>query len=417
MKLIHKYNRMILPVMSLLFIASILCSYYLIRMALQKELDGALMRTHLRIEQYVKAHGELPVLLSFNDQHITFEKANGVVRDTGYSSSMLYIPEQQKDHISRRLVMPVMVRGETYRETILQPLEGIKHLTRVVAIIAVCTCFLTLALLLLVNRKMLSRVWRPFYSALDAMKSFKVHHARVPDFSDSPIEEFNLIHQHFRQSAENAIRGYTLLREFTENASHEIQTPLAIIRAKLDLFVQQENLTDEQVGLLQSVYASVTKLARLQQSLSLLTKMENGQFLSLREIALDRELQRKVGQFQELWQGKGLTPSVEIRPSVIKANMELLDILLNNLIGNATHHNIPEGAIRILLDGNILTVSNTGIREELDPGRLFRRFYKPSPHSDSNGLGLSIIKAICDASSVGIGYRFDNGWHMFSLTW
>jgi len=417
MKLIQKYNRMILPAMALLFIASVICSYYLIRNALQNELDKGLLRTKSRIEQYVAVHHALPVILSFDDQHIRFEKVSGAKGDSGLSTSTLFIPEQYENHRSRTLVFTMAVGQDVYRTTINQPLEGIKHLTKVVAIIAMATVFLTLVLLLLINRNMFSRIWRPFYSALDVMKSFKVRHSQVPKFPETSIEEFNLINQHFRQSAENAIRDYRILKEFTENASHEIQTPLAIIRAKLDLFVQQDNLAEIQVGLLQSIYASITKLTKLQQSLSLLTKMENGQYHPQSEIALDLELQNKIDQFQELWQDKKIQYSVQLSESVIHANKDLLDILLNNLIGNATRHNVLNGAIEINLDMHSLRVSNTGLEEPLDPARLFHRFYKHSPQSGNNGLGLSIIKAICEASSASILYQYDKGWHRFSMSW
>jgi signal transduction histidine kinase len=417
MKLIQKYNRMILPAMALLFIASVICSYYLIRHALQNELDKGLLRTKSRIEQYVAAHGALPPILSFDDQHIEFEKVQAAGGDSGLSSSTQFIPEQYENHRSRKLIFTISAGGNVYRATIIQPLEGIKHLTRVVAIIAMATVFLTLVLLLLINRNMFSRIWRPFYSALDAMGSFKVHNSQVPAFPTTSIEEFNLINQHFRQSAENAIRDYKILKEFTENASHEIQTPLAIIRAKLDLMIQQENLSEVQVGLLQSIYASITKLTKLQQSLSLLTKMENGQFHPNSQIALDHEIRSKVDQFQELWQNKRIHYSVQLSESVIHANKELLDILLNNLIGNATRHNVQDGSIEISLDRRSLRVSNTGAQEPLDPDRLFRRFYKQSPQSDNNGLGLSIIKAICEASAANIFYQYDRGWHRFSLSW
>jgi len=176
-------------------------------------------------------------------------------------------------------------------------------------------------------------------------------------------------------------------------------------------------LTEKQSDLVQSAYSSVSKLSRIQQSLLLITKIDNKQFSGNTQVMLAREVINKIEEFKELWQNKGITLSEEIQESVIDCSKELLEILLNNLLSNATRHNVNNGLIKIKLENSLLQISNTGIEVPLDTDQLFRRFYKGNLHGENNGLGLSIVKEICDVSSVLISYDCHDKMHRFTLKW
>lgn len=415
MKLTSQYNRNIIPAIILIFLGSTISSYFLIRNVLQNEVDKAIIRTRGRVEYFVKQNHRIPVINTFDDLVIRFEPATPA-SDSGFSSATQFIPEQNKQHLSRQLVFNLADNNQNWRVTISQPLEGTKHLTIAVAEVAITTITLTLLLLLMMNRLVLSRIWRPFYWSLDLIKRFKVDDPENLVFPDSHIEEFQLMNSHFFKAAVNANRDYRNLKEFSENASHEIQTPLAIMRSNLDLLAQ-ENMTEKQSELLQSVYSAMRKMTRLQESLLLLTKIDNRQFQPVSDIRIDLVLQDKHQQIQELFHMKNLSFNMSLTETCIPANKELLDILLNNLFSNAIRHNVANGEIQTKLDKNSLTVSNTGINAPLDPSRIFRRFYKNSRQSENNGLGLSIIKQICDTTALNLQYEFDNGRHSFTIGW
>ena len=417
MKLITKYNRFLFPALIILFIISTISSYYLIKEVLQNQLDELLLRSKSRIETYVAENKKIPVVFSFDDQKISFEKITGILKDTGFTSAMQFIPEQNKEHISRRLIFPLSLNNETYKVTISEPLEGTKHLTKLIVKIAVATIFITLLLLIIVNRKLLSRIWQPFYQSLEAIKTFNINQQDKLQFPDTPVNEFKLMNSHFNMATENAIRDYKNLKEFSENASHEIQTPLSIIHSKLDLMVQQENLSEKQSELLRSVYAAVNKLSKLQYSLLLLTKIDNRQFQKNSAVELGQQVQNKIAQFHELWINRGITCTAQVEETMIDMNHELLDILLDNLFGNATRHNIANGIINVTLKSNSFEIGNTGISQALDEERIFKRFYKGVPNGENNGLGLSIIKQICEVSGIRISYSYENWLHYFRLTW
>ena len=415
MKLTTLYYRHIVPAVMVMFVAVIVSAYFLIRHALQRELDKGLYRSKSRIEAYVQANGRLPDVASFDDQHIMFTPIGASTVDS-LGSTMLYIPEQKKMHISRKLSFSLAAKGQYWLVTVSQPLEGTRHMTILIVEITVVTILLTLVFFILVNRRVLSKIWRPFYRSLELIGSFKVDGRAEPAYPETRVEEFQLMNAHFKQAAENASRDYRNLREFSENASHELQTPLAIMRSNLDLLVQ-EGMTERQSDLMQGVYAAVRRMKRLQESLLLLTKIDNRQFTGVDDIRIDLAVSDKIHQLQELLHARSLHCKLDLVEASIPANRELLDILLNNLFSNAIRHNVTDGEIHAQLNERSLRVSNTGTAEALDGGRIFRRFYKKSNQSDNNGLGLSIIKQICDTTAMKVQYAFAEGWHSFTISW
>jgi signal transduction histidine kinase len=414
MKLTTFYYRHIVPAIMVLFLVVIASAYFLIRQALRRELDLGLLRSKSRIEYYVKTNGRLPEVNSFDDQHIQFTPGSAVA--DSFSNTMLYIPEQKKMHISRRLDFSLVLNGVTWGAEISSPLEGTRHMTILIVEITVATILVTLFFFILVNRRVLSKIWRPFYRSLELIRSFKVDDRARPVYPETDVEEFRLMNAHFIQAAENASRDYRNLREFSENASHELQTPLAIMRSNLDLLLQ-EGMTERQSELMQGVYASLRRMNRLQESLLLLTKIDNRQFSGVDDIRIDLVVSDKVQQLQELLHARSLDCRLDLVEASIPANRELLDILLNNLFSNAIRHNIRDGKIHARLDEHSLRVSNTGMLEPLDDNRVFRRFYKRSNQADNNGLGLSIIKQICDTTAMKVQYAFTEGWHSFTISW
>ncbi len=162
MKLANRYNRFNLPVMIFLFFLSGIASYFLIRQALQNELDLGLVRIQKRITDYAAAHGQIPSIISFDDQKVSFEKTGDAPVAQSFSTTKEFIPEQNKEHISRTLVFPLAARDQHYKVQITMPLEGTRHMTRVILIITIAGIFLVILVSVLINRYVLAKLWRPF---------------------------------------------------------------------------------------------------------------------------------------------------------------------------------------------------------------------------------------------------------------
>ena len=208
---------------------------------------------------------------------------------------------------------------------------------------------------------------------------------------------------------------YRSLKEFTENASHELQTPLAIFQAKLDTLAQQLPFTEAIGKTLSDMNDSLTRLARINKNLLLLSKIENNQFVANEEISVSEVLQKQIVFFSEQAEAMNITiDASDINACTVKANATLLEITISNLLLNAVRHNQYNGRIEIKLDQHQLSVANTGGLHALDEKKLFQRF-SLSGSNGGNGLGLAIIKKISDLHGWSIKYAYEKEMHKFLL--
>ncbi|MDR3715061.1 MAG: HAMP domain-containing sensor histidine kinase [Puia sp.] len=417
MKLFARYSRINLMVMVGIFLLSGVVFYWLVNLVLIREMDADLVGVEERIRNYVGQHDSFPQAFSLDEARISYRTTDRRTAVRQFERITLYSDREKKMHNFRQLTFYMPCRGDWYEVTIVKPLEGLHHLSRVILIVSLSAIFVIIISSILINRVVLSRLWRPFYDTIHAISNFKLGSTSSIRFPETRIEEFAFMNESLKQATEKAEKDYHLLKEFTENASHELQTPLSIIRAKLDLLIQDDGLSQKQSEITRSAYGAVRKLSRLNQSLLLLAKIENRQFSNIETINLQEKIEEKVAQFQELWQSRGISIAYNLQKTDIRANGELIDVLLNNLLSNASNHNLSEGSIGIELVPNQLVVSNTGLDIPLDSNRLYQRFYKGAQHTSRNGLGLSIVKQICEVSSIATVYQFTGSRHTFTLTW
>lgn len=413
MKLFTKYNRITLWVLVVFFLLSSLVYYFLMRGLLFRELDLSMTKIEKQVVNYVRLHQAFPVEDSLGDLRVAYAGTSG----PGAQTFRLIPPTRGRnsDNI-RELDFFMSLNGRWYKVTISRHLEGIGGTARMVVDTAGVTLLIVFIASLLVNRLVFRRLWQPFYTSIDAIGAFQLGKQNGMMLPDTRIEEFNFMNDQFKRMAAKVNKEYLILKEFTENASHEMQTPLAIIRSKLDLAIQDEHLSEGQSAALQSAYASVKKLASLNRSLLLIAKISNDQYSNSVVIDIRDKLYDKIIAFQEIWRGQ-LHVTYDLQHARMDINADLLDILLNNLFSNASKHNIPNGKVVIRLTENSLEIKNTGKAVPLDETRMFQRFYKASLEDESNGLGLSIIKQICDLAGITPAYSFSGKGHTFTLQW
>ena len=416
MKLFARYNRINLLVTAVLLILSALAYYYVVSHILIHELEEELDDYKGKIESFAQKTGTLPELGVMEDLKVTYQPDNQFYPGE-YSMINQYDSDEQHVVPFRQLIYTQRAGSATYKVTIAKPVEGVRLLTKTIVYSTLCILVIIILVSFLINHFVLRKLWRPFYSSINIIKNFRLQGKNPPQFPETGTEEFGFMNENLDRMIQNAQTDYRLLKEFTENASHEIQTPLAIIRSKLDLLIQEESLTEKQGEILNGAYGAVKRISKLNQSLLLLTKIENNQYAEAEVIDLKKELTEKLEQFNEFWQNNNIRISADLGASHIQANRELTDILLNNLLANAATHNKVGGEVFIELKASQLVVSNTAAGAPLDEARLFRRFYKVSQHSHHNGLGLSIVKQICDQSGIHLGYSFSEGFHIFYLMW
>lgn len=414
MKLFTRYNRINLLATVIIFLLSGIAFYFLLRYVLVSQVDEDLKIEQHEIQNYAGMYHRLPEIIAVRDQHTSYTATD---KDGGRKSfSTIKMCYEKEQSTFRQLVFFIAVNGQWYRVTVSKSLEGTENMAKSIISITLITILLILAVSLLINRVVLRQLWQPFYATLAAMTRFELGKNVEPAFPVTTIDEFMVMNDTLKQAIAKADQDYLSLKEFTENASHELQTPLAIIQSKLDVLIQDEQLSEPQSRVVQAAYEAIQRVSRLNQGLLLLTKIENGQYTGTTGIDLTLKVKDKLRQFEEMIAAKNITVTTTAdEPVIVEMNPLLADILLNNLLSNAIKYNVPGGTILISLKKGMLTVSNTGQPVALEASRLFRRFGRSGQSGDGVGLGLAIIRQAAAASGMDARYTFQDGLHQFVL--
>jgi signal transduction histidine kinase len=258
------------------------------------------------------------------------------------------------------------------------------------------------------------RLWRPFRDTLSKVSDFNVETGNIPSLPQTDVKEFNQLNRTLTHIMQNSAKSYRVQKEFTENASHELQTPLAIVLGKIDNMIQDPDITEKQAHELQEIYRELHHMSHLSRSLLLLSKIENNQYHIVRRYSIERKLIELIPQLETI------AGNINIRTQLdstlqVACNETLLESLIRNLVINAVRHNVPNGEITVKADNSSLTVENTSCEPELDSSRIFSRFYRTGNVRKGNGLGLAIVKSICDYHHWNIQYRYSEGRHSFTV--
>ncbi len=277
--------------------------------------------------------------------------------------------------------------------------------------------FLFLGIVMVITSFLISRnIFKPFNKTLQMIRGFNIKELRPIKLERSHTHEFNQMNEFIEQMTEKVNRDYRNLKEFSENASHEIQTPLSIAKGKLELLLQSNDLDEKKMTMIESAYKSIDHISKLGSSLTLLSKIENLEFSERQSCVLSEMFKKSLEDFEELYEMKRISIDLKKQEDVVvQNNPDLLKILVNNLLTNALRHNNEGGQIKIELNHSELIIANTGEELQIAPEQLFERFKKDRQSEGSLGLGLAIVKKICDVSGYSISYEYHDGWHTIKV--
>lgn len=418
MKLLAKTNRIYLGFSLIIYLLTALAFYEIIRFLIYDEVESRLQVERLDFEAYVKAHDTWTSSPYFVENKIEVspvqnypEKIEEVFTDTlirnRYDGEVMPF---------RQLTFYKPIHGVMHRVEIRKSLIQTYRLIEVITI----TMAIFLGLLLLgtfwFQGKLSGRLWLPFYETLQRIKGFNLNSGVALQLTHSEITEFTELNEVLKKMADKMQQDYRSLKEFTENASHEMQTPLALINAKVEQLIQSETLTETQTYWIETIYQASRRMARLNQGLLLLAKIENHQFQGSQFVNLSQLFSDKLKDMDDVLSFKKIAVQVRIQDDFgVRLPGPLAEILVTNLVNNAIKHNHLNGSIELESTLNYLCLSNTGGTLVSEPERLFERFKKEATGSDSVGLGLAIVKQICDSNELAITYKQMNGKHEFRL--
>lgn len=314
----------------------------------------------------------------------------------------------------RCLTTDIRVNGTLFRVLIETNMEEIDETILAIAAVTIFFFILLLAGFVYLNRRTSLRVWRPFYETLTRLQAFRLEGGKPSSLPVSQVTEFADLNQSLDRLMEASLASYKQQKEFTENASHELQTPLAIVKSKLDLLLQSRSLDHSQMQILDDAYQAINRVTRINKNLLLLAKIEHAQFDKQHNIAVRDLLIELTTQFADRLESSGIQYTEQVGEIIVKSNPMLLEILLTNLFVNAMRYTPEEGDVSVHANDRELTFSNTGsspLREQ----NLFRRFAQASSEHAGSGLGLAISHEICIRYGWQIRYHFDSGLHHFTI--
>ncbi len=413
MKLFEKTRNTYIIYSVIIFIVSSATIYFTLKSVITKKQDEKLLWDQEMIAKKIKYEWPLPIF------DVEDFKSTTPPRDTLYfKDTLMYhvVNNKEKYELYRELTSVQTLQGKTYqistRSSLVRNQDFILAITLSVGIVVL----LLIITVYFVNTIIMRNVWLPFYNNLETLKNFSVENDKGLELQQSNIDEFQELNNSLSKLTNKIKSDFNNLKEFTENASHEMQTPLAIMQSKSEILLQSENLTKNQVEQIRTIYQSVQRLSKLNKTLLLLAKIENRQFKDLETIEVNKVIEKQLEIFEDFIENKNL--EVDMRSTLevkIQANPLLFDMVVTNLISNAIKHNVAGGQIEILTTNLFLSVSNSGEPPKMESSSLFERFKKESNAANSFGLGLAIVKKICDNYNWNITHSYIDNQHNISI--
>ena len=420
MKLLAKtslyYLILIIPI---LILSGFIC-YYFITIEVKDSNNELLKNRELVIEQYLKNNNSVALnLITKSGEaqiHEISKSINKNTQKTLFSDTLILDKAEKELAVNRMISSIVTLENHSYQIKIWRStLEFDELFQGILYVLLIILLFLFL-ISMLVNFWVSKTLWKPFNQTVMSLKTFRANTNQIPLFEKTSIQEFGELNTSLNAMMNKMMLDYNSQKKFTENASHEMQTPLAVIKLKIDLLIQSDNLQENEVKLILAIDAACTKLIRLNKSLLLLTKIENRQFKTTEIVSFDKTIKNALVFFEDPIRANVIEISTVTDANFyIEMNPDLCQVLVDNLLQNAIRHNTVNGKIKISIESNKISISNTGATAPIHQ-ELFERFQKNTDFPQSLGLGLSIIKEIAEVSGLSLKYTYTHGQHYFILS-
>ena len=335
-----------------------------------------------------------------------------------YRDSMVYIDEKNESEPARILTTLFKDKDERFYElSVYTPSIEKRDLKESIFYLLIGLFVILLVIILLINIWVFHRSMKPFYQLLEWLEHYRLGKNNEKLSIETHTTEFRKLNEAVSRYVAHSEEVFEKQKQFIGNASHELQTPLAICQNRLEMLLEDETLGEQQMSEIMKTYQTLEYLSKLNKSLLLLSKIDNHQFSEEKEVCLNEVLHRYMDDYQEVYAYRDITLTVEEEGELYwRMNETLAVVLITNLLKNAFVHNINKGNIRIVISSSGIRFGNTASGLALDGSRVFDRFYQGSKKKEgSTGLGLAIVDAVCRHSSLKIRYRFEEDMHWFEV--
>jgi len=392
--------------------------YVVVERMIYSEVEERLVVERKDFEQFIRVHGMWEESCYFVEDKISLKPVSDTLATfSSFKDTLMFNRYNQQLVPFREHSFYSRIDSKPYKVSIRKSLIESNKLLKFITITMLLSLSIGLLLLFLFQRRISKKLWQPFYDTLSKAKSFEVNEGKGLVLQKQDIFEFNELNSELAKMTDKISRDYKNLKEFTENASHEIQTPLAMINSRVESLIQEKDFKRHQMGWIQDIHESTLRLSKLNHALLLLSKIDNGQFYEQESIELGKLIVSKLMAFDEIFNMKDLAVEYHKNSDLtLMMNHTLADILITNLINNAIKHNFNGGKIQVTISDSQFTIRNTGEPLRLDPNSLFERFKKQNQSSSSLGLGLAIVKKICELYNMTVDYSFTGELHSMTIT-
>lgn len=344
------------------------------------------------------------------------QEADRLRQDSTYNiyRKNIYIPAKGKDRF-QGLVTYFEIKGKPFSLAVETNMEETHETMLAITLVTSLFFIILFGGFIVLNRNLSVKLWRPFYQSLQKLQDFDLQKQEPIIFEPGNIIEFETLNNSLDKLLAANIISYRQQKEFIENASHELQTPLAVVQSKLDLLLQSSSLTGEQSGLIDQIQQALSRVTHINKNLLLLARIENSQFPRTETVDLSALVKENMEVPEAFAKDKQVTVIHKIKPGIsVQGNKILIEILVNNLLLNAARYSAPGSMITVSLTDRVLEISNNG-SESLRKENLFKRFHTASSQTPGTGLGLAIVQQVSVQYGWKAAYRFENGLHVFSV--
>ena len=391
----------------LAFLSSI-ALYFYTKHLLKSEIEEELYSTEARVVDALKNGITGFSLPPVTEVTVIPNLKKEILKDT-----VIYDPSQDEMELFRELSTFKNIDGKNYKITVRNLVVESENFLVAIVISNSIIFILAFIFLFYFNTARNLQLWNSFFYNLEQMKHFSLTSKKPIALIDSDVLEFSELKNEIILLTSKVKTDYENLKQFTENISHEMQTPLAIIQAKIDNLINEQGINDKQFGQVTSIQKDIQRLKQLNKKITILTKIDNNQYLNIEEVNLSDLINGKIENFKEL-QSVNISYYLE-KDLTVFIDSHLADILVNNLISNAIKHGKKDKEIIIYTNESSLSISNYGEKALTNPENLFTRFYRESNKVNSTGLGLAIVKKICNFYGYSLSYTFKEHTHFFSV--
>ncbi|MDX8340768.1 HAMP domain-containing sensor histidine kinase [Draconibacterium sp. IB214405] len=416
MKLLTKISLNFLSISLFIFLSGLIVFYFVLRQQVNQNINVELQKRQTSIQNELKsAHSTTTAPTDFEKKVEITPLSPNLNPVEGYSDTLILDKTTGAYTAYRQLQFVSEVNGQKFLVKIFKShAETDNLMVRIILSMTLLVVALIIGLLVL-NRHISQKTLKSFYDTINKIKKYDLNTHEDFQLKETDVKEFNDLNKVLISMTERIKNDYYNLKEYTENASHELQTPIAVIISKMELLLQSDCMQEKELKTISDAYEASTRLSRLTNTLLLLSKIGNRQFPEVAKIDLTAIINTQLSFLEDVIDSKNITIESPDKSNFVEMNPYLADILIANLLKNAIRHNNKSGFISITTSEKQITIANSGEKIQGSANDIFKRFYKSSSSDSSVGLGLAIVQKICEVSGFKALYSYEKNLHNFSI--